>query len=1120
MVTPKPETYRTTKIRKIVVQGAVQSVQAILGKWNALPVLRQHRAVLYKVGSSVRDLFRDAQVGHLCQHERVQCRITKRQAPLRSWSNENVPVLRSGMLVEGAAHRDELESDDEDDVTTNCSDSHDCLAHDGNFESDSDEGSFMQDQPTWIQHQLDHPNPYPWIPDNQQAFDGQMLDEEEEDEEDQQWVQGNELLGHLIYGMDGDQFLTLVTFGIGLTDLGMRETDIQIRNLGQLHDHVHWLWRDHAAVADFVIHVVNPQPELEVGRSYCALLVDFRYDQMDLDAHKAILVQETPSPDRQTWQRPYAFRLPARNTFMGWFDAIQVGVEIYPKGVRDAYLKCGGLRVAQSNAFQVENGQLCVFQIGAYPLHLRAQAEMMRQPELLYMDLRDAAEEADMQMVHCHIHGASPSNQPLGMRELVLPFCAFFGIEWIDEVRGLWPFHNRPTSIAYVMMEDPAVDRIAREQRHVWTQTKHRSKFESYEEKTEAYEGKFYELLLHTHTHTKTNILAVLLDEDDRDDLVPDAISMIQTAARVGDPWDAFAEICQSIKEAANLSPVNLETEDNVNLRRGDECDEYAIGQNTQIDPELQTLREALQDLQQPGVGLNLEFEQVPNMHFVAQFALSVTDFTDDSHDRIHIFTDGLADKHNAAWAFTVLAESRANGQTSLFKVGYAADRLNDSLGPFVPCAQDAQATAIIAMTEYALALTHCRKCFVFCHFDAKNAGFGSMGMQNTPKYHGKLSERQHAARVMVSLLQQATHHVHAIHVHAHDLHPWNECSDSIAGAVRKGWFPPQRAVLRSDQVLQHKIRDWAWIEIAPTKELPGLREILANRPPDHQPGWPDKTFQMTGNSKGRCSSADVRVATLNVGTMNYNTEEHTASSFKTRELLRQFELADVDVIGIQESRARFAQCVVEGPFFRIISEGNKGHDGVELWLRIDVLGHKLGFNIDTSKDLCVIHSSARLLVVHLNCHSSGIVFVVGYAPQRGRPDHEIQAWWDDTRKVLSECPGHCSFIMMGDLNCKVGRIPTAGIGTRAADFEDLGGQNLRGICDMLSMNIVNTMGHLHEGTDWTYMNPQGHRSRLDYIVVSDDLINGVRKSYIDDDIDPMNGGIDRRVLVVHFQIQ
>ena len=423
-------------------------------------------------------------------------------------------------------------------------------------------------------------------------------------------------------------------------------------------------------------------------------------------------------------------------------------------------------------------------------------------------------------------------------------------------------------------------------------------------------------------------------------------------------------------------------------------------------------------------------------------------------------------------------------------------------------------------MTEYALALTHCRRCSIFCHFDARNAGFGSMGVQNVPKYHGELSPRQHAARVMVSLLQQTAQDVFPLHVHAHDLHPWNECSDSLAVAVRKGWNPPRHAALRSGRLLQHKLRDWAWIEIAPTKELPCLHDILRNDPPHPQQGWPDSTFVPPSEDAGCSRSVDLRVATLNVGTLNYSTEEYTSSSFKTRELLRQFDEADVDVIGIQESRARHSQCIVEGPFFRIIAAGNKGHDGVELWLRTDALTAKFGQVIDTAKDICVIHSSSRMLVVHLNCHSVDITFVVCYAPQRGRSDQEIQSWWDCARQTLEECLNRGNVILVGDLNCKVGSIPADGIGTRAADFEDLGGENLRQVCNDQGLTVVNTFDDFHQGSDWTYMNPQGHRSRIDFILVSDAILNGVSKSYIDDNIDPMNGGIDHRVLVVHLQIQ
>ena len=226
--------------------------------------------------------------------------------------------------------------------------------------------------------------------------------------------------------------------------------------------------------------------------------------------------------------------------------------------------------------------------------------------------------------------------------------------------------------------------RMTINRRPFWTQEKHRSKFQSHEAKTEAYEGKFYELLL--HTHRRINILAVLLDDDDREDMVLDTVSLLQISHVKNCISDPFAEICLSLRQAevSLESAGSLETEDHVNIRRGDD----QADSNVETAQELRALGEMLDELRTPWEGLNLDFDSIPTLHMVAQAALQVTDTYDGDLDRIHIFTDGSANSHTAAWAFTVLAEKRTHEQVTFLKVGYAAALVDDSVGPFQPCAQ------------------------------------------------------------------------------------------------------------------------------------------------------------------------------------------------------------------------------------------------------------------------------------------------------------------------------------------------------------------------------------------------------------------------------------------------
>ena len=138
----------------------------------------------------------------------------------------------------------------------------------------------------------------------------------------------------------------------------------------------------------------------------------------------------------------------------------------------------------------------------------------------------------------------------------------------------------------------------------------------------------------------------------------------------------------------------------------------------------------------------------------------------------------------DAAWAFVVVAQIPTRQGPSFWKIGFAADALDDAVGPFQPTAIDAEATALIAAVEFLLPVVNLDQT-VHCHFDASAVGFGAFGVQAIPKYHGQVSTRQHNARVMMSFLQQQTR-AYPVHVHAHEGNPFNELVDSIASHVRK----------------------------------------------------------------------------------------------------------------------------------------------------------------------------------------------------------------------------------------------------------------------------------------------------------------------------------------------
>lgn len=154
----------------------------------------------------------------------------------------------------------------------------------------------------------------------------------------------------------------------------------------------------------------------------------------------------------------------------------------------------------------------------------------------------------------------------------------------------------------------------------------------------------------------------------------------------------------------------------------------------------------------------------------------------------------------------------------------------------------DAEATALLAATEFALSLPDAWNIELHLHFDCSSVGFGMLGEQAIPTSHGQLSVRQQDARILTTIWQRKSGVVKGHHVHSHEGNPFNEMADGLASSIRQGWHPPHPAHLRSTTLMQHPLKAWAWLQVRPTIELPSLVEALAGSPMIDDECAPDAT--------------------------------------------------------------------------------------------------------------------------------------------------------------------------------------------------------------------------------------------------------------------------------------
>ena len=104
-------------------------------------------------------------------------------------------------------------------------------------------------------------------------------------------------------------------------------------------------------------------------------------------------------------------------------------------------------------------------------------------------------------------------------------------------------------------------------------------------------------------------------------------------------------------------------------------------------------------------------------------------------------------------------------------------------------------------------------------------------------------------------------------------------------------------------------------------------------------------------------------------------------------------------------------------------------------------------------------------------------------------------------------------------MNCSIGSVESDAIGTADWDFEDTGGECFREICDTFQLFVPSTFDQFHSGGSATFKSCNGRTSRLDYIAVSKDCRDCISTSYVDHEIDLMNGDLDHNVLCLQLHV-
>ena len=1136
------------------------------------------RAVAFHEHMTVRDVYRRAQLVRACDIGNAVCYVeTNQQGDLIVFEHHDELDVARGSLLNGAIRM--LEQEDsaseqdsaDEDASTDVPES-----EDQNENEDIDEVSWMGLDMNFFSMQRDL---LPW---EREHWIDQAIEEIEEEDEDMEGAVSiyidpdhMQLMHEAVqlqtrrHPQNEEEWLA-VTFGIGVAELGRRDVGFDVRDIDTLERKILDLWHDHAINGDLQLFCVNPQPlDLAAGPTVAFIVaVDYGQNGFQVDEDRKVLIQARSADDYITRHDYYAANIHTGST-PGMMMA-QLGVhDCYPIGVRDCTVSYENVRLEEDVQRVVRNGDWFQTYVHQYPPHIVQAARDIEGAEQMFRMARVfSASTPPEQHLILRLRGISPSNTPLDHRDMYVQQHEFQGLRWLHEVQSMWPFDPGQVQIVFVQLgkiyyskqdELPIL--------HIIVNYHQRASGLPILIRQEIAVGERHEMQGHRHQELWATVIDVQADEESVQQtcfrppfwIAPDRITRLYkdgvSLRRSEIPWKpgdvlelqlyatSLEQILTTMRRMRQQHDAEDDDEDVMMLQLShikhnsfhEICDALLSDLLKEIQEENENIHECI-DRQELGAslrmtvdrllkhrwtGLNVDFGVIHPRRPFAQAAVAMTSHACAQPNAFHIYMDGSAKSGNAAWSFVVVAECWIGDRSVFQKIGYAGAKLQEDIGPFEPTALDAEATAIIAAAEYILtrALPSHLAIDIHLHFDCTAVGFGSTGKQAVPRQNEDRSIRQTAARVMISLVQ-AQQGLHAHHVHAHQGNPWNEAAGSVAGWIRQGGQCPIVPQLISGEILAHPLREWAWMLINPDEEMLALDQVLQKVQVVEVDTAPDRTLQFEPDATPSESwFACLKIATVNVGTMEYSSGKlDEPITYKTREIARQFEQAGYDIIAVQESRARYTERSQDGPFLKLISASNRGHGGVEVWLNLQALSSKLGWEI-TDKDCVVWRQDSRLICVHLCIDRRGIDVLCGYAPQSGRTEKEIKDWWQQVDDVVRNRQWQAPIWFLGDMNGRVGSVVSDSIQDNAPDIEDLGSSCMHEFCRKWDLIAPATFHCFHEGPSMTYVNPRGFESRIDFILVDKERGQGIHRSYVDENVDTMNGDVDHRVVGLDVMI-
>ena len=443
----------------------------------------------------------------------------------------------------------------------------------------------------------------------------------------------------------------------------------------------------------------------------------------------------------------------------------------------------------------------------------------------------------------------------------------------------------------------------------------------------------------------------------------------------------------------------------------------------------------------------------------------------------VHIYTDGSFDRRQdvSSYAFAVFGWDPAS-TTKHFFLGWTGgivttDSLDKTfLGATRHSAGDGEVSAISWALLWILQSPFW--CEYYVHFDSTVAGYTASGEWQFEEGNLHKQKMREVAQLVESMRPGL---VHFSHVKAHSNQPCNDLVDGFArqriaqGQPTTASTPDWRPLFLKES---HQL-SWAWWTIRGLRRDTGHPTLEGdhyswNRPKLEVGLGEVRPFEARDKIHEASTPITLRLASYNTMTLRDKpvAEGYRGEDWKAALLREQFVAKGFHIVGLQETRASESNIIRAPDYLRIISSGNEGHHGCELWIHCGLkVGELKGEPITIQGGHCtVLYSDPRILATSVRIAGSSFVFFVVHAPHDGTEESIRSAWWQQLEHLMDRFRNVGPATILGDLNARFGLQVPGRIGANTCPSSTKNGESCVELLEHIDGWIPSTFEDHHTG--------------------------------------------------------